>query len=90
MDDGVGMYMAAPSGTNGEALLPRRVGTRSMLPSTWINRGLRIEYVGADGRAAATDGVLLDWCPVWVLLSIAGAKTLLSWDRLVLAELVDD
>ena len=46
-----------------------------------------MEYVGAGGKAATTDGVLLDWCPVGVLLSVAGAKTLLSWDRLVLAEL---
>ena len=85
----MGAYMAAPT-TNGEAPVPRRVGTRSMLPSTWINRGLRIEYVGADGRAATTDGVLLDWCPVGMLVLVAGAKTLLCWERLVLVELRED
>jgi hypothetical protein len=32
----------------------------------------------------------LDWCPVGMLLSIARAKTLLCWERLVLAELQED
>ena len=76
--------------TNGAAPLPRRVGTRSMLPSTWIGRNVALEYVGADGRAAATNGVLLDWCPVGMLVLVAGAKTLLCWERLVLAELRED
>ena len=82
-------YMVAPT-TNGEAPLPRRVGTRGLLPSTWIGRGLRVAYTDAGGRAATTDAVLLDWCPVGMLVLVAGAKTLLSWDRLVLAELVED
>ena len=89
MGEDVGVYMTAPT-TNGDKPLPRRLGTRSMLPSTWINRSLRVEYVGADGHAATTDAVLLDWCPVGMLVLVAGAKTLLSWDRLVLAELVED
>ena len=76
--------------TNGERPLLRRVGTRSMLPSTWISRMLRVEYVGADGKAASTDGVLLDWCPAGILVGIAGAKTLLCWERLVLVELVGE
>jgi hypothetical protein len=76
--------------TNGEAPLPKRAGSRGLLPSTWLGRGLKIEYVGADGRAKETSATLLDWCPVGVLLSIAGAKTLLSWDRLFLCELTED
>jgi len=82
-------YMTAPT-TNGDKPLPRRVGTRSMLPSTWISRSLRVEYVDASGKAATTEGVLLDWCPVGMLVLIAGAKTLLSWDRLVLIELTNE
>ncbi len=31
-------YMAAPSVDGTQSSIPRRVGTRSMLPSTWINR----------------------------------------------------
>ncbi len=89
MTEDVAAYMSAPT-SNGDKPLPRRVGTRSMLPSTWISRPLRIEYTDASGLAATTDAVLLDWCPVGMLVLIAGAKTLLSWDRLVLAELRED
>ena len=60
------------------------------MPSTWISRSLRVSYVGADGKAQETTGVLLDWCPIGMLVLVAGAKTLLSWDRLVLCELVED
>jgi hypothetical protein len=40
--------------------------------------------------AQETEATLLDWCPIGMLLSIAGAKTLISWERLVLAELRED
>jgi hypothetical protein len=76
-------YMVAPT-ANGDRPAARRVGTRSMLPSTWINRGLKIEYVTAGGKAATTEGVLRDWCPVGPILLIAGARTVLAWERLVL------
>ena len=76
--------------SNGEAPLPRRAGTRGLLPSTWLGRTVRLEYADAAGRAAATEAVLLDWCGAGVLLNVAGAKTLLAWDRLVLCELVED
>ena len=79
-----------PSTNGAEAPVPRRAGTRGLLPSTWLNRRLRVEYVDADGRGARTDGVLLDWCGAGPLVLIAGGKTLLSWDRLVLCELVED
>jgi hypothetical protein len=61
-----------------------------MLPAKWLNRSLRCEYTGADCKAQETQAVLLDWCPAGVLLGIAGAKTLLSWDRLVFAQLRED
>jgi hypothetical protein len=81
-------YMTAPT-TNGDKPLPRRVGTRGMVPSTWISHGLRLEYIGADGKAKETSATLLDWCPVGLLVSVGGAKTLLCWERLVLCELVE-
>lgn len=87
MED-TGVYMTAPD-KNGSPSLPRRAGVRGMVPSTWIDRELRLEYVAADGKARETAAVLLDWCPVGLLVSVAGAKTLLSWDRLVLCELVE-
>jgi hypothetical protein len=85
----LGVYMTAPT-TNGDRPLPRRAGMRGLLPSTWISRPLRIEYTDASGRGRETEATLLDWCPVGVLLNIAGAKTLLPFERLVLAELVED
>ena len=82
-------YMAAPT-TNGEAPLPRRGGPKGLLPSTWLNRTLRIEYVGASGKAVQTTGTLLDTYPAGPVLNFAGAKTLLSWDAITLVELIED
>jgi hypothetical protein len=82
-------YMTAPD-HNGTPALPKRAGTRSMVPITWLTRSLRVEYVGADGDARETTATLLDWCPVGLLLNIAGAKTLLAWERLVMCELIED
>ncbi len=76
--------------SNGEKPLPRRAGTRGLLPTTWLNRSLRVEYVGASGKPQETTATLLDWCPLGLLLNIAGAKTLLPFERVVLAELVED
>ena len=89
MSEDVAQYMTAPT-ANGDRPVARRVGTRSMLPSTWISRSLRVEYVDASGKAATTDGVLLDWCPVGPVLLLAGARTILAWDRVVLVELAGD
>jgi len=71
--------------TNGETPLPKRA-SKGMLPSTWLSREVRLEYTDADGKAAQTSGVLLDWCPAGEVLSIFGAETLLAWERLVLVE----
>ena len=42
------------------------------------------------GSGQQTSGTLLDLYPAGPVLNIGGAKTLLSWDRLVLCELVED
>ncbi len=89
MTEDLAVYMTAPT-SNGEKPLPRRVGTRSMLPSTWISRSLRVEYTDASGKGATTEGVLCDWCPVGPVLLIAGARTILAWERMVLIELAGD
>jgi hypothetical protein len=69
---------------------PKRNGFKGMLPSTWLNRELRLEYRGADGNAQNTSGVLLDTYPAGPVLNVLGAKTLIGWDRLVLIELLSD
>jgi hypothetical protein len=82
-------YMIA-SDKNGAPALPKRAGVRSMVPTTWIDRTIRIEYEAAGGVSRETTATLLDWSPVGLLLNIAGGKTLLAWERLVLAELQED
>ena len=89
MEDAARIMLTTPS-ANGEKPLPRRIGTRSMLPSTWISRSLRVEYTDASGKAATTEGVLCDWCPAGPILLIAGARTVLAWERLCLIELAGD
>jgi hypothetical protein len=88
MSEAYAVHMAAP--TNGDRPVPRRLGTRSMLPSTWLGRALRVEYVGADGKAVTTTGTLADWCPVGPILHIAGSRCAVAWERLVLIELSGD
>jgi hypothetical protein len=48
-----------------------------------------VKYVTADGKGATSEGTLLDWCPTGPILLLAGARTILAWERLVLVELVD-
>jgi hypothetical protein len=60
------------------------------LPSTWLERSLKISFVDAFGSGVETSGVLLDIFPAGPVLGIGGAKTLISWERLVLCELVED
>jgi hypothetical protein len=76
--------------SNGTPALPKRSGPKGMLPSTWTNRSVRVEYTDCHGSGQETSGVLLDVFPVGPVLSMNGAKTLISWDRLVLCELVED
>jgi hypothetical protein len=81
--------MTTPS-ANGEAPLPRRNGSRSLLPLTWLGRACRVGYVGIDGIGIETSGTLLDWCGTGPVFSLAGARTIVSWDRLVMLELAGD
>lgn len=89
MTEELAEYMVAPT-KNGEPLLARRTAPKGLLPSTWLNRTLRIEYTGPRGEARTTTATLLDLYPVGPVLNIAGGKTLIAWDRLVLCELIED
>ena len=81
--------MTAPD-RDGTPSLPKRQGPKGLLPTTWLSRTLKLEYVDSCGVGQATSGTLLDLYPVGPVLNIGGAKTLLAWDRLVLCELVED
>jgi len=75
---------------NGTPSLPKRNGPKGLLPSTWVERTLSVAYVDCHGAGQEASGVLLDIYPFGPVLSVAGAKTLISWDRLVMCELVED
>jgi hypothetical protein len=61
-----------------------------LLPGTWTGRSIRLEYVDAYSGGAKMEATLLEVCPFGPVVNIDGAKMALSWDRLVLAELVED
>jgi hypothetical protein len=75
---------------SGAPSLPKRGGPKGLLPSPWLERTLKVEYLDSHGKGRETSGTLLDLYPFGPVLSIGGAKTALSWDALVLAELVED
>lgn len=83
---GAAVYMTAPD-HNGDEPPPRRSGARSMIPLSWLDRPVRIEYAGPDGMGREASATLLDWTPVGLLLIIAGARCLMPWERIVLLEL---
>ena len=64
MTEDLGRFMVTTPSSNGERPLPRRVGVRTMLPLSWMQRELRVSYVAADGSGQETSETLLDWCPV--------------------------
>jgi hypothetical protein len=76
--------------SNGTPSLPKRTGPKGLLPSTWLERTLKVAYTDCCGSGQETRGTLLDFYPAGPILNVAGAKTLISWDRLVLCELVED
>jgi hypothetical protein len=83
------VYMTAPD-RNGAPALPKRGGPKGIMPSTWTNRTLRLEYVGGDGLMRESSGTLLDCYPAGAIINIKGAKTCLSWDAVRVVELVED
>jgi hypothetical protein len=76
-------------GVPGGIPLPRRSGPKTMLPSTWLNRGLKVSYTDCYGGGQETSGTLLDLYPAGPVLNIAGSRTMICWDRLCLVELAD-
>jgi hypothetical protein len=82
--------MTAPS-VDVQPALPKRGGPKKgLLPSTWLERTLKVAYTDCYGSGQETSGTLLDFYPTGPILNVAGAKTMISWDRLVLCELVED
>ena len=75
---------------NGAPALPKRRAPKGLLPSTWLERTLKLEYVDGFGAGVEASGVLLDYFPAGPILNVEGAKKLISWDRIVAVQLVED
>ena len=76
--------------TKGTSPLPKQAGMRSMALATWLARSARVEFVATNGNARETTAACLHWCPVGLLVKLAGAKCLLAWKRAVMCELIED
>jgi len=76
--------------SNGTPSLPKRSAPKGLLPSTWLERTLKLEYVDGFGAGVEPSGVLLDYFPAGPILNVEGAKKLISWERIVWCELVED
>jgi hypothetical protein len=55
-----------------------------------LNRTLRVQYRNAFDEGVETSGILVGLSPFGMIVNIMGAKTVISWERLVLVELVED
>jgi hypothetical protein len=83
------VYMTTPD-KNGTPTLPKRAAPKGMQPRTWLERTLRVGYFACYGGGQETSGTLLGFYSARAILNIRGARTLISWDRMCLAELVED
>ena len=81
--------MTAPT-VDGQPPLPKRRAPKGLLPSTWLERTLKVSYMDAFGAGVETTGTLLDLYCAGPILNLNGAKALISWDRLAMVELVED
>jgi len=63
---------------------------RAALPSTWLNRSLRIQCRNAFDDGVETSGILAGLFPFGMILNIRGARTVISWDAVRVVELVED
>jgi hypothetical protein len=87
-DNGAATAMTTPGGLEDRPL--PKVSRRELLPSTWVNRTLRLSYVDASGAGVETSGTLLELCVTGPVFNLAGGKALVSWDAIRVLELVED
>ncbi len=88
MSEDAAVYMTAPD-KNGAPALPKRAGPKGLLPSTWLSRALRLEYV-VCGQLREITGTLLDVYPAGPVLNARGGRTLIAWETVAVVELVED
>jgi hypothetical protein len=88
LSEDAAVYMTVPD-KNGAPALPKRANPKGLLPSTWLSRQLRLEYV-VCGQLRETTGTLLDVYPAGPVLNAGGARTLIAWETVAVVELVED
>jgi hypothetical protein len=83
--------MAAPvlSDNGHKSFTARRATPKGLLPSTWLQRELRIEHC-VGGAVRETVGTLADLYPAGPIQLVDGRRTLISWDTLCVCELRPD
>ena len=86
----VTQYMAAPSVDGANSSIPRRGGTRSMLPTSWVTREITVERTDAAGKSATTNAVLCDWCPLGPIVRIGSDRLIIAWEKISLIGLAGD
>ena len=70
--------------SNGSPLLPKRSGPKTLVPSSWLDRTVLVEYINASGKATKIDATLIELYPFGPCIAARnGEKQLISWDRLV-------
>jgi hypothetical protein len=83
-------YAMTKPGGGMEAPLPKRQGARTMVPLSWLGREVSVDYSNGRGHdVSSVRGTLLDYCPLGLVLTLKGARTIIAFDRLVLVELVE-
>jgi hypothetical protein len=81
--------MTAPT-VDGQPSLPRRAAPRGLLPTTWVGRTLKVEYVDSFGVGAEATGACLDLYPFGIVMNLSGQRAAVSWDALRVVTLMND
>ena len=76
--------------SNGDKALPKRSGPKGLMPLSWTQRTVKLQYTDAFDNGVETSGTLLDIFPVGPVLNLNGCMTLLVWERIALIELQPD
>lgn len=75
---------------DGYAPLPKRNGSRTMLPLSWLGREALVEYTTSDGKGVSTSATILDWCGLGIICAIAGTRSIVAWDAIRILALRGD
>jgi hypothetical protein len=71
-------------------VLPKRNAPKGLVPLSWTQRTVKLQYKDAFDNGVETTGTLLDFYPVGLVLNLNGAMTLLPWEGIRLIELQPD